>query len=135
MVKQAVIRQVKSLSMSCDQVGNLLLLKFVFEGGGKDGRIVVPASIVFWLLRHLPVNQDPSLQAPRGIPQITQQDWDDHTTPRALSVQCKQLAEALRMTFEIDPRTGLTVVLDRSNVELMRQMMENYRTDLIDLDA
>jgi hypothetical protein len=133
-VKQAVIRQVKSLSMSCDKVGNLLLLKLVVEGG-KEGRIFVPAEIVFWLLKHLPVNQDPMLEAPRGIPQISQQDWDDPYTPRALSVQCKQLAEALRMTFEIDPRTGLTVVLDRSNVELMRQMMENYRGNLMDLDA
>ena len=134
MVKQAVIRQVKSLSMSCDQVGNLLLVKFVFEGG-KHACIIVPASIVFWLLRHLPVNQDPSLQAPRGIPQITQQDWDDHTTPRALSVQCKQFPQSIRMTFEIDHRTGLTVLLDRSNVELMRLMMENYRGELMDLDA
>lgn len=134
MVKQAVIRQVKSLSMSCDQIGNLLLVKFAFEGG-KDACIIVPASIVFWLLKHLPVNQDPSLAPPRGIPQITQHDWDDPSNPRAQSVQCKQFHDAIRMTLEIDPRSALTVLLDRSNVELMRQMMENYRQDLMDLDA
>jgi hypothetical protein len=120
--------------MSCDKIGNLLLLKLAFEGG-VGGRIFVPASIVFWLLKHLPVNQDPSLQAPRTIPQITQEDWDDNGTPRALSVQCKQFPDAIRMTFEIDPRTSHTVLLDRANVELMRQMMEHYRGDLIDLDA
>ena len=133
-VKQAVIRQVKSMSMSCDQIGNLLLAKFSFQGG-KDACVLVPASIVFWLLNHLPVNQDPSLQPPRGIPQISQQDWDDYSNPRALSVQCKQFPDAIRMTFEFDQRAALTVLLDRANVELLRQMMENYRKDLIDLDA
>jgi hypothetical protein len=54
--KQAVIRQVKSMSMSCDRVGNLLLTKFSCHGA-SDLAILVPASIVFWLLRHLPVNQ------------------------------------------------------------------------------
>jgi hypothetical protein len=120
--------------MSCDQVGNLLLVKFVFDNG-TGGRIFLPASIVFWLLKHLPVNQDPSLQPPRGIPQITQEDWDDYNAPRALSVQCKQFPDSIRMGFEIDQRTTHTVLLDRSNVELMRQMMENYRGDLMDLDA
>jgi hypothetical protein len=133
-VKQAVIRQVKSMSLSCDQVGNLLLAKFSFEGG-KGARIVIPASIVFWLLNHLPVNQDPSLQPPRDIPQILQEDWDAPSTPRALSVQCKQFLDAIRMSFEFDQKSGLTVLMDRANVELMRQMMENYRKDLIDLDA
>ena len=120
--------------MSCDQVGNLLLVKFLFEGN-RGARLFVPASIVFWLLKHLPVNQDPSLQPPRDIPHITQEDWDDHNAPRALSVQCKQFPDAIRMTFEIDQRTSHTVLLNRSNVELMRQMMENYRGDLMDLDA
>ena len=120
--------------MSCDKVGNLLLVKFAFEGG-NGGRIFVPASIVFWLLKHLPVNQDPSLQAPRDIPQITQEDWDDYRAPTAVSVQCKQFPDALRMTFEIDQRTSHTVLLNRANVELMRQIMEHYRGDLMDLDA
>lgn len=120
--------------MSCDQVGNLLLAKYSCQGG-KDVCVVIPASIVFWLLEHLPVNQDPSLQAPRNIPQITQQDWDDPANRRALSVQCKQFPDAIRIAFEFDQKSGLTVLLDRANVELMRQMMENYRKDLIDLDA
>jgi hypothetical protein len=50
-------------------------------------------------------------------------------------VQCKQFPDSIRMGFEIDQRTTHTVLLDRSNVELMRQMMENYRGDLMDLDA
>jgi hypothetical protein len=122
------------MSMSCDQIGNLLLAKFTFKAG-KDARVFVPASIVFFLLKHLPVNQDPSLQPPEGIPQITQQDWDDQSTPRALSLQCKQFLDAIRMTFEFEYGPDATLLLDRSNVELMRQMMENYRKDLIDLDA
>jgi hypothetical protein len=133
-VKQAVIRQVKSMSMSCDPVGNLLLAKFACDGG-KDACVFLPASIAFWLLDHMPVNQDPALQAPIRMPQINQQDWDDPATPRALSVQCKQFPDAVRMTLELDSKAGLTVLLNRANVELMRQMMEHYRKDLIDLDA
>jgi hypothetical protein len=133
-VKQAVIRQVKSMSMSCDPVGNLLLAKFSCEGG-KDACVFIPASIVFWLLAHIPVNQDPMLQPPPNMPQIFQQDWDNPDTQRAVSVQCKQFSDAIRMAFELERKPGLTVLLNRSNVELMRQMMENYRKDLIDLDA
>jgi hypothetical protein len=120
--------------MSCDPVGNLLLVKFACNGG-KDAIVFVPASIVFWLLRHLPVNQDPNLQQPPPPPPIHQQDWDDVVNPRALSVQCKQFNDAIRMTFELDRKPGLTVLLDRANVELMRQIMEHYRADLFDLDA
>ena len=120
--------------MSCDPVGNLLLAKFSCTSG-PDAAVFVPASIVFWLLQHLPVNQDPSLQQPLSPPQILQQDWDDVTNPRALSVQCKQFDDAIRMAFELDRKPGLTVLLDRANVELMRQIMEHYRTDLFDLDA
>lgn len=134
LVKQAVIRQVKSMSMSCDTVGNLLLVKFSYAVG-KDSSVLVPASIVFWLLDHMPVNQDPELQQPMGAPQIFQQDWDDRTTPRALSVQCKQFPDAIRITMELDRKPGLTVLLDRGNVELMRQIMAHYHSDLINLDA
>ena len=49
--------------MSCDKVGNLLLVKFTSHGA-SDVSIQVPANIVFWLLKHLPVNQDPRLQPP-----------------------------------------------------------------------
>lgn len=133
-MKQAVIREVKSLYFSCDQVGNLLLGKFSFTAG-KDACVFVPAEIVFWLLKHIPPNRDPQLQPPPPPPQITQMDWDDRLTARALSVQCKEFPDALRMTFELDSKSNLTLVLNRSCVELMRQMLVAYSTDLIDLNA
>ncbi|MFC0252899.1 hypothetical protein [Massilia consociata] len=134
-MKPAVIRQVKSMSMSCDRVGNLLLVKFSNKGA-SDVAIHVPASIVFWLLRHLPPNRDPQLQPPPAGPSITQQDWDNPYIPRAEYVNCKELQGAIRMTFASNAKEDLTVVLDRSNVELMRQIMIMYaQKDLIDLDA
>jgi hypothetical protein len=39
------------------------------------------------------------------------------------------------MTYNLDRKPDLTVVLDRANVELMRQIMIAYSKDLIDLDA
>ena len=39
------------------------------------------------------------------------------------------------MTFNLERGPNLVVVLDRSNVELMRQIMGHYSRDLIDLDA
>ena len=39
------------------------------------------------------------------------------------------------MTFALETKPDLTVVLDRGNVELMRQIMAMYSKDLIDLDA
>lgn len=122
------------MSMSCDTVGNLLLAKFSYAAG-KESKAIIPASIVFWLLEHIPLNQDPTLRAPVGAPRITQDDWDEEGTPRALSVQCKQLPDALRMTMELDRKPDLTILLDRGNVELMRQIMMHYREDLINLDA
>jgi hypothetical protein len=134
-VKQAVIREVRSMQMSCDRIGNLLLTRFAFNGA-RDALVIIPASIVFWLLKHIPVNQDPRLQAPPFIPPITQDEWHDPTVPRALTVQCKQFADALRMSFELeDRREGMTVLMNRSNVELLRQMMVAYSKDLMDLDA
>ena len=121
--------------MSCDKVGNLLLTKFSTKGA-SDLCIQLPATIVFWLLKHLPVNRDPQLAAPPAPPpQITQNDWDNPYTPRAQYVQCKEMKGAIRMTFVLDSKQDLTVVLDRSNVELMRQVMAMYAKDLIDLDA
>ena len=133
-MKPALIRQVKSLSMSCDRVGNLLLTKFSTKGA-SDVCILVPASIVFWLLKHLPVNRDPQLAPPPPPPPITQADWDNPYIPRAQYVNCKELPGAIRMTFVSDAKEDLTVVLDRSNVEMMRQIMTMYTKDLIDLDA
>ncbi len=120
--------------MSCDPVGNLLLAKFSYQGG-KDSCLFLPASIVYWLLRHMPVNQDPTLKQPPNPPQITQQDWDNQQTPRALTVNCKQQPDTLRMAFALETKPDLTVVLDRANVELMRQIMGHYSGDLLDLDA
>lgn len=120
--------------MSCDRVGNLLLAKFSAKNAA-DVSLLIPANIVFWLLRHLPVNQDPSLQPPPPPPEITQMDWDRPGIPRALSVQCREFPGTLRMTFQAENAPELTLVLDRSNVEMMRQIMMSYRNDLIDLDA
>jgi hypothetical protein len=133
-VKPAVIRQVKSLSMSCDRVGNLLLTKFSTQGA-SDVAVHIPANVVFWLLKHLPVNQDPQLKAPPAGPGIGQQDWENPTTPRVQYVNCKELPGMIRMTFSLETKPDLTVVLDRGNVELMRQIMAMYSKDLIDLDA
>jgi len=133
-VKEAVIREVKSMSMSCDRVGNSLLAKFSTQGA-SDVCLHIPASIVFWLLKHMPVNQDPQLQPPPAGPRITQQDWDDRANPRALSLNCRELPGKLRMAFNLDREPHLVLVLDRSNVELLRQIMAAYSRDLIDLDA
>ena len=95
-MKSAVIRQVKSMSMSCDRVGNLLLAKFSAQGS-TDVCVHIPASIVFWLLRHLPVNQDPGLQPPPAPPQITQMDWDSPYVPRAFTVNAKVLPGRIRL--------------------------------------
>ena len=120
--------------MSCDRVGNILLVKFAFVGANRDARVFLPASIVFWLLDNVPVNQDPTLQPPPPMPVINHEDWE-YGGPRVLSVQCKQFADSVRMTMELEVKPDLVVVLDRSNLELMRQVMEAYRADLMDLDA
>ena len=122
------------MAMSCDTVGNLLLAKFSYEGG-KDSCLILPATMVFWLLEHMPVNQDPSLKQPPPPPAITQEDWDLQNTPRAFTVQCKEFPQAIRMTFELDRKPGLVLLLNASNVELMRQIMVHYYKDLINLDA
>ena len=133
-MKSAVIRQVKSMAMSCDRVGNLLLAKFSAHGA-NDALVVIPASIVFFLIKHLPVNQDPNLQPPPAGPQITQWDWDSPNVPRALTVNCKVLPGKISMTFNLEAKSDLTLVLDRSNVELMRQILLAYSESLIDLEA
>lgn len=133
-MKPVVVRQAKSLQMSCDAVGNILLTKFSYLGA-KDSCVFIPASVAFWLLEHIPVNTDPNLKAPPSRPQIEQHEWDDRVTPRVLSVQCKQFQDAVRMTFELERKPALVVLLDPSNLELMRRMLEAYRSDLINLDA
>lgn len=120
--------------MSCDRVGNLLLAKFSSQGA-SDVAIFIPASIVFFLLNNLPVNQDPSLPAPAMPPQIHPQDWQNPSVPRASTVKVNVLPGKLSMTFNLDRKPDLTVILDRTNVELMRQIFAAYGNDLIDLDA
>jgi hypothetical protein len=122
------------MAMSCDRVGNLLLGKFSAQGA-NDVCMVIPASIVFFLIKHLPVNQDPTLQPPPAPPQITQWDWDNPNNPRALTVNCKVLPGKISMNFSLDRKPDLILVLDRSNVELMRQILVAYSNDLIDLEA
>jgi hypothetical protein len=122
------------MSMSCDRVGNLLLVKFSTHGA-SDVNMFMPASVVFFLIKNLPVNQDPALQPPPHGPQINQWDWDSANVPRAFTVQCKVLPGKISMTFNLDRKPDLTVVLDRSNVELMRQILLAYSEELIDLDA
>jgi hypothetical protein len=121
------------MAMSCDRVGNLLLAKFSAQGA-NDTLIVIPASIVFFLIKHLPANQDPNLQPPPAGPQITQWDWDSPNVPRAFTVNCKVLPGKISMTFNLESKSDLTLVLDRSNVELMRQILIAYSQDLIDLE-
>ncbi|SHG52271.1 hypothetical protein [Massilia sp. CF038] len=132
MAKQAVVREVKSMTLSCDPVGNLLLVKMSFAAG-KDACFFLPAHIVFWLLNHLPVNQDPNLTPPPPPPVVEPQDWDDVATPRVDTLQCKEFPNALRMHFEMFSREELVVLLNRNNIELLRQFLENYRGDLMDL--
>jgi hypothetical protein len=122
------------MAMSCDRVGNLLLAKFSAQGA-SDTAFVIPASIVFFLLKNLPVNQDPALQPPPAGPQITQWDWDNPNLPRAFTVNCKVMPGKISMTFDLDMKPDQTLILDRSNVELMRQILLAYSKDLIDLDA
>ena len=122
------------MTMSCDRVGNLLLAKFSATGS-TDVAILIPASIVFWLLKHLPANQDPNLAPPTTFPQITQADWDSPTIPRAFTVHAKLLPGKISMTFNLDRKPDLTLIVDRSNVELMRQILLAYAESLIDLEG
>ncbi|QNA91115.1 hypothetical protein G4G28_17635 [Massilia sp. Dwa41.01b] len=120
--------------MSCDKVGNSLLVKFSNQGAADIG-LHIPASIVFWLLKHLPVNQDPTLQPPPAPPVIAEQDWRNPANRRALYLNCRELPGKLRMAFTMEQGPDVVVILDRSNVELMRQILVLYSRELIDLDA
>ncbi|PWF42473.1 hypothetical protein [Massilia glaciei] len=119
--------------MSCDKLGNMLLVKFSCVGA-KDACLFMPATIVFWLLDNMPVNQNPNLRAPEVQPKITQDDWDSSQTARMLSAQCMQFPDALRMTCELVQRPDLTLLLNTSCIELMRRYMQVYSTELINLE-
>ena len=134
-MKQAVIRKVRTMNVGCDKVGNLLLMKFSCEGSTKDITVFVPSGVVFGLLQYLAPNQDPNLMAPPPGPAIAEWDWDPRVTPRCLTVNCNDTDLAFRMTMELDRKPDLTVVLDASNLELMRRFFVAYSKDLINLDA
>ncbi|MES2127423.1 MAG: hypothetical protein V4463_09150 [Pseudomonadota bacterium] len=133
-MKQPVVRIVRSLFMACDPIGNVLLAKFTFDTG-RPVSVFLPSHIVFWLLRHVPVNQDPQLQPPPQAEPITEYEWHSDNSPTVLTLNCNQFQDALRMTMELDNRAELTFLLNRSNIEMLRQLLELYRTQLVDLDA
>ncbi len=120
--------------MACDPIGNVLLAKFTFDTG-RPVSVFLPSHIVFWLLRHVPVNQDPQLQPPPQAEPITEYEWHSDNSPTVLTLNCNQFQDALRMTMELDNRAELTFLLNRSNIEMLRQLLELYRTQLVDLDA
>jgi hypothetical protein len=122
------------MKIGCDPVGNLLLAKFAHHGGTYS-TVFFPASIVFWMLEHIPANQDPNLAPPPPPPEFTDLDWDDRFTPRCLSVNCKEIQDALRITMELANAPEQTILLDRSNIELLRRYFLAYSKDLINLDA
>ena len=121
------------MNMSCDPVGNLLLAKFAYHGA-KDSCLILPSHVVFWLLKHLPVNQNPHLPPPPRVPDIYQDDWHIEV-PRVLSVQCTEFPRAIRMICQLDTGADITLMLDPTSVELMRQILQAYQKDLMDLDA
>lgn len=133
MAKQAVLREVKGLTVACDAVGNTLLVKFSFHNGGSACALF-PAHVVFWLLERMPRSQDPNLPAPLEYPPIDQMEWDDHVTPRVMTLNCNQFADALRMELMLDHKPALRVLLNPTNVEVLRQFFEKYRGDLMELD-
>ena len=129
-MKMPVVRQVNSLCVGCDKVGNVLLVKFSYRDA-RDSAILINAADVFWLLDNIPLNQDPALQPPSApAPELTKTDWDDRITPRVFSVQGKQLGSTARMTFELNQKPDLTLVFDAASLELLRRRLELYREDL-----
>jgi hypothetical protein len=132
-VKQVVIREVKSMTMSCDPVGNVILVKFSAVGA-KDVCLVIPASIVFWLLHHIPVNQNPALKEPPTGPVIHPEDWHHPELPRAVRLNCQTFTDRLRMEFETEVRPNITLLLNLSNIELLRQYLANYSQNLMNTD-
>ena len=131
---KAVFREVKAMHLGCDPVANTLLAKFSCHGTAPFC-VLVPAPIVFWLLRHIPVNQDPKLAPPPAGEPITQQDWNNLATPRALSVSCKQFQDAVRMTLELDRKPDLTLLFNRATLEMLRRFFEAYAGELMDIET
>ena len=130
-MKPAVVREVRSLHMQCDRVGNLLLAKFACKAA-RDCVVLFPGAVVFRLLELVPPTTHTLTAPPSGMPAITRNDWRPDT-PRVLGVRLKLSNEGMRMIMKLDARTDLTLLLSPHNIELMRQMMLAYRTDLLDV--
>ena len=131
-MKKPVIRQVKSLYMSCDSVGNRVLAKFSYDGG-PDSAVIFPGAIVLWLLKHIPPS--PNQPLPPPPPAMYQEDWDEDRTPRVDFIQCKQFNHAVRMTLDLNRKPDMVVLVDPPVLEVMRRLFESYAKDLVDLDA
>ena len=128
-MKHTLVRQVKSLHIHCDKVGNVLLAKFACKDA-HDCLVFLPASVVFWLVENLP--STPGLAQPANMPVIAQDDWQ-LSVPRVLSVNCLLSNEGMRMAMKLEGKTDLTVLLDPPCIELLRQLLLAYRGDLLDV--
>lgn len=133
-MSKAVFREVKALHVGCDPVANSVLAKLTCHGA-PSFNVMIPAQIVFWLLRHMPVNQDPALMPPPDGERITQQDWANLATPRALSVNCRQFQDAVRMTFELDRKPDVTLLFNRATLEMLRRFFVHYAGQLMDIET
>jgi hypothetical protein len=128
-VKHTVVRQVKALHIHCDKVGNVLLAKFACKDA-PDYLVYIPASVVFWLADNLPTT--PGLPTPPVMPTIYEDDWRA-AAPRVLSVNCLLSNQGMRMAMKLDGKSDLTLLLDPSCIELLRQLLLAYRGDLLDV--
>lgn len=128
-MKQTIVRQVKSLHIHCDKVGNVLLAKFSCRDA-QDCVVFIPAGVVFWLVDNLPVT--PGLPQPTAMPNIHAHDWQANV-PRVVSLNCLLSNEGMRMAMKLDGKSDLTLLLDPSGIELLRQLLLAYRADLLDV--
>ncbi|UGQ44991.1 hypothetical protein [Massilia endophytica] len=133
-MKQTAVRQVKSSFTMADLVGNALVVKFTYTDN-KASSVIFPGSIVLWLLRHIPVNQNPDLKQPPEPQPLFREEWDDAVTPRVLSVQCKQFEDGVRMNLELNRKPDLSLLLDAGNLELIRQVFGMYANELVNIDG
>ncbi len=132
-MKQAVVRQANGITASCDPGGNIALIKFSTVGA-PDTCLILPSTVVYWLIENLPVNQIPDLQPPPMGPRIVREDWDLEMTPHVLAVQASLADPLSRFKFEVNRRPHVTMMLDRSHIEMLRQLMELSGKDLVKLD-
>ena len=130
-MKPVIVREVRSMQIHCDRVGNLLLAKFTCKGA-RDFLVFFPAAVVFWLLDNVPPTKHTFTAPPHGMPTISREDWS-LAVPRVERVLCQILGQGLRLKLELDARADLTLMLNPYGIELMRQLMLAYRGDLLDV--